>query len=82
MKTASVREVQHGFRHLLEWIADGESINVTSNRKIVARLVPPPPPAKKFMMPDFIARMRRDYPHEPVSDQRAADLIQEMRGER
>jgi antitoxin (DNA-binding transcriptional repressor) of toxin-antitoxin stability system len=83
MKTASVRDVQHRFRSLLGLIAEGESVEVTRNRRIVAWIVPPPAPkAKKVRMPDFLGRMRREYPHAPVSDRKAAALFDDMRGER
>ena len=82
MKTASVREVQHSFRHLLEWISEGETIEVTSRRQVVARIVPPPPRSRRIRMPDFVARMHREYPHPPVTDRQAAELIEELRGER
>jgi antitoxin (DNA-binding transcriptional repressor) of toxin-antitoxin stability system len=83
MKTATVREVQHGFRHLLTWIAEGESIQVTSRRQVVARIVPPPPSkSRRITMPDFVARMRREYPHAPATDGQAAALIEDLRGDR
>ena len=83
MKTATVREVQHGFRHLLARIAEGESIEVTCRRRVVARIVPPPAPrSPRIKMPDFLARMRREYPHRCVSDRQAAGLVGELRGER
>jgi antitoxin (DNA-binding transcriptional repressor) of toxin-antitoxin stability system len=83
MKTATVREVQHGFRHLLTWIAEGETIEITSRRQVVARIIPPPPPRmRKIKMPDFVARMRREYPHPRITDRQAAALIEDLRGER
>lgn len=83
MKVATVREVQHSFRSLLAWIAEGETVEVTRNRQVVARIVPPPmPKRRRIKMPDFVARMRREYPQRPASDRQAADLIAELRGER
>lgn len=83
MKTATVREVQHSFRSLLSLISEGETVEVTRNRRVVARIVPPPvSKSRRIKMPDFVSRMRREYPHRPVDDRRAADLISEMRGDR
>ena len=82
MKTASVREVQHGLRGLLEWIADGESVAITRNRQVVAWIMPPPTSGGKVKMPDFVARMQREYPHPVATDRQAADLVDAMRGER
>jgi len=63
-------------------IAEGETIEVTRNRQVVARIVPPPPRRRKVKMPDFVARMGREYPHKAVADRLAADLIADLRGER
>jgi antitoxin (DNA-binding transcriptional repressor) of toxin-antitoxin stability system len=83
MKVATVREVQHSFRKLLVWIAEGETVEVTRNRRVVARIIPPPVRgSRKIKMPDFVARMRREYPHPPVTDLQAADLVGNLRGER
>ena len=83
MKVATVREVQHSFRTLLAWVAEGETVEVTRNRQVVARIIPPPlPKGRKIKMPDFVARMRREYPHRPVTDRQAAELIAELRGAR
>ena len=61
MKTASVREVQHDLRRVLAWIAEGESVQVTRNRRVVARLVPPAARATPGL-PDFMARLERTFP--------------------
>lgn len=42
MKTASVREIRLAFPSVLKAIQDGESVAITSRRKIVATLCPPP----------------------------------------
>ena len=62
MKTASVRQIQHHFRDVLSWVKDGEEVEITSNRRVVARLMPPPSAkARKGKRPDFAARLRRIY---------------------
>jgi antitoxin (DNA-binding transcriptional repressor) of toxin-antitoxin stability system len=48
MKTASVREIRLAFPSVLKAIKDGETVAITSRRKIVATLCPPPrSPAKQ-----------------------------------
>jgi antitoxin (DNA-binding transcriptional repressor) of toxin-antitoxin stability system len=42
MKTASVRDIRLSFGRLLKSIQDGESVAITSRRKVVATLCPPP----------------------------------------
>ena len=43
MKTASVREVRNAFPKVLRHILNGESVAITSRRRIVATLTPPTP---------------------------------------
>ena len=42
MKTASIRQVRHAFPSVLRLIQNGESVAITSRRKVVATLNPPP----------------------------------------
>jgi antitoxin (DNA-binding transcriptional repressor) of toxin-antitoxin stability system len=63
----------------VNWIAEGETVEITRNRQIVAQIIPPPPPRhRKIRMPDFVARMRQKYPHHPVTDRQAVDLINDL----
>ena len=43
MKTATVRQVRHAFPSVLRLVQNGESVAITSHRKVVATLSPPPP---------------------------------------
>jgi antitoxin (DNA-binding transcriptional repressor) of toxin-antitoxin stability system len=49
MKTASIRQIRSKFPAVLRMIQNGESVAITSRRKIVATLTPPPAktPAKR-----------------------------------
>ena len=49
MKTASVRDIRLSFGRLLKSVQDGETVAITSRRKVVATLCPPPAskPAKR-----------------------------------
>jgi len=58
MKTASVREIRLAFPTLLKAVKDGETIAITSRRKIVATLGPPPSaPATKRPWSDLESRL-------------------------
>ena len=63
MKSASVRQIQHHFRDVLSWVKDGEEVEITSNRRVVARLTPPLQKIKKGKRkrPDFAGRLKRIY---------------------
>ena len=41
MKTATVRQIRNAFPSVLKIIHGGESVSITSRRKIVATLTPP-----------------------------------------
>ncbi len=58
MKTASVRQIQHHFSEVLEWIESGHEVIVTSRNKEVARITPSRKiPIKSLEWPDFLNRM-------------------------
>jgi antitoxin (DNA-binding transcriptional repressor) of toxin-antitoxin stability system len=42
MKTATVRQIRNAFPTVLRMLKNGESIAITSRRKVVATLSPPP----------------------------------------
>jgi antitoxin (DNA-binding transcriptional repressor) of toxin-antitoxin stability system len=41
MKTATVRQIRNAFPSVLRLIRNGESVAITSRRKVVATLIPP-----------------------------------------
>ncbi|MFA5264264.1 MAG: hypothetical protein WC378_10590 [Opitutaceae bacterium] len=58
MKTASVREIRLAFPSVLKAVKDGETVAITSRRKIVATLCPPPQkPANKRPWSDIDSRL-------------------------
>ena len=58
MKTASVREIRLAFPAVLKAVKDGETVAITSRRKIVATLGPPPAvPAGKRPWSDLARRL-------------------------
>ena len=79
MKTATVRQVQHDLRGLLAWVAEGETIEVTRNRQVVARIVPPP--RGEVALPDFLGRLRQSGLG-GVGGKPLSEIIDEQRGPR
>ena len=63
MKTANVRQLRHDFGSVMDWIAEGQQVEIVKKGKVIALLSPPPPPAKpkKFKLPDFEARQKRIF---------------------
>jgi antitoxin (DNA-binding transcriptional repressor) of toxin-antitoxin stability system len=61
MKTANVRQLRHHFGSVLDWIADGQQVEIVKKGKVIAVLSPPPRKSTKFKLPDFEARRKRIF---------------------
>lgn len=60
MKTATIRQVRHDFGTVLDWVAEGEQVEISKRGKVVALLSPPPAakPTRARSRPDFAARLK------------------------
>lgn len=66
MKTATIRQVRHDFSTVLDWVGEGEQVEISKHGKVVALLSPPPAarPRRAPKRPDFAARLKlRDGKH-------------------
>ena len=62
MKTANVRQLRHNFGSVLNWITDGQQVEIVKKGKVIALLSPPPrPKSKQLKLPDFEARRKRIF---------------------
>lgn len=67
MKSATIRDLRNAFPTVARWIEEGECVEITRSGKPFARLEPiKPETAKPLVMPDFLARMRKQFPHGKV----------------
>jgi antitoxin (DNA-binding transcriptional repressor) of toxin-antitoxin stability system len=73
MKTASVRDLRYAFKKIERLLRQGEEIQITKRRRVIARLVPETAEAAK-KLPDFAARLRAIY-GDKVLAVSGADLI-------
>lgn len=77
MTKASVRDLRYGFKKIERILHQGEEIQITKRRRVIARLIPEraEPPAEP---PDFLKRLRATYGSKilPVT---GADVIAEDR---
>jgi prevent-host-death family protein len=60
MKTATIRQVRHDFSSVLDWVAEGEQVEISKHGKVVALLTPPPAvkPTLRRKRPDLAARLK------------------------
>jgi prevent-host-death family protein len=80
MKTASVYDVQHHFSRVLAWVATGETVVISRHRVPVARLVPAKGKPVAVTMPDFMARLKKNYGDRLLPD--SQPLLDELREDR
>jgi prevent-host-death family protein len=79
MKTASVRDIRQDFGRVLSWIEDGEQVEITKRRRVVARLVPVETKARTLKWPDLAARRERTFPN-GIKGKPVSKIIDESRG--
>jgi antitoxin (DNA-binding transcriptional repressor) of toxin-antitoxin stability system len=80
MKTASNRDVRHHFSRVLEWVANGEQVDITHRRRSVARLVPVPGrKAGRRRMPDVTARLQKVFGKKVIPDWKVAKIMEANR---
>jgi prevent-host-death family protein len=80
MKTATVREIRNEFAKILRWVEDGEQVEITRRKRVVARLVPVKAKARKIEWPDFQARLKKTFPN-GVKGKPVSEILDEARGE-
>lgn len=60
MKQASVRDLRYDFKKIERLLHQGEEVQITKRRRVIARLVPESTEATR-KTPDFLARLRSIY---------------------
>jgi antitoxin (DNA-binding transcriptional repressor) of toxin-antitoxin stability system len=78
MKTATVRDLRYRFREVENLLREGDEIQITKRKRVIAKLVPsqpvPAPPR-----PHFLARLKKIYRNKPLK-MTGAELISRERG--
>jgi antitoxin (DNA-binding transcriptional repressor) of toxin-antitoxin stability system len=77
MVQASVRDLRYHFPKIERALKEGEEIQITKRKKVVARLVPERP-APPVQFPDYMARLKRTF-GDKVLKVSGAQLIREER---
>src|SRR5713226_1041292 len=78
MRKASVRQLRYRFSEVEGLLRDGEEIQITKRKRVIARLVPAKPAAPS-QRPDFLARLKRLYRGKPLRVT-GAELVARDRG--
>jgi antitoxin (DNA-binding transcriptional repressor) of toxin-antitoxin stability system len=61
MKKASVRDLRYRFSVVEELLRDGQEVQITKRKRVIARLLPPESKASHAPLPDFAARQRKIF---------------------
>jgi len=77
MKKASVRDLRYDFKKIERLLHEGEEVEITKRRRVIARLVPERKRRAK-KVPDFLARLRSIY-GDKVLAVSGAELVAEDR---
>jgi len=77
MKSASIRELRYAFKKIERLLRQGEEIQITKRRRVIARLIPEGQQSVK-QIPDFLARLHSIYGNKPLQVS-GAELVAEDR---
>lgn len=82
MKTATIRQVRHDFGTVLDWIGEGEQVEISKRGKIVALLSPPA--AVKLLRarkrPDLAARLKMRDGGRVITARAMNDILDHNKG--
>lgn len=62
-------------KEIFQLVAEGHDIVVTKHGKPIARITPEQVKAKPFQRPDFLARIREDFPEGNKTDQDPINIL-------
>ena len=77
MKKASIRDLRYEFKKIERLLLQGEEVQITKRKKVIARLTPESA-QPRAEMPDFLGRMRAIYGEKKMPTT-GADLMAEDR---
>jgi len=82
MRTATIRQVRHDFGAVLEWVSEGEQVQISNRGKIVALLSPPPAikPPRARQRPDLAARLKMRDGDRVIAASAMNDILDHNKG--
>lgn len=80
MKTTTVRQLRHDFGSVLEWIEDGEEVEISKRGEVVALLKPVQGRrVRQVKRPDFAARLKKLFPKGRIKGKPLAEHLRDER---
>ena len=77
MKKASIRDLRYAFKKIERLLHQGEEVQITKRRRVIARLVPEGMESSA-PVPDFLGRLRKIY-GEKMLTKSGAELLDDDR---
>jgi prevent-host-death family protein len=81
MKRATVRELRNNYSRVLQWVAEGEEVEVTRRGKVVARVVPPNVDTSAKVDWDQSAALNRRPWSRTLTAEESATILAESQGD-
>lgn len=82
MKTTNIRELKHATSTVLEWVEQGETVQITRYNKVVGVIVPPSAQKEQEMPPsDYYERLEKLF-FDKSKPMTGAEIVSYGRGER
>lgn len=78
MRKATVRDLRYRFSVVEDLLSEGQEVQITKRKRIIARLLPVQPSACP-RRPDFLGRLKKLYRGKPLKAT-AAELLSSERG--
>jgi antitoxin (DNA-binding transcriptional repressor) of toxin-antitoxin stability system len=78
MRKATVRDLRYRFSVVEDLLGEGEEVQITKRKRIIARLLPATPNSSP-RRPDFLARLKKLYRGKPLKVTNA-ELLSSERG--
>lgn len=81
MKTTNIRELKHATSTVLEWVEQGESVEITRRNKVVGIIVPPSSEKLDEIPSDYYQRLETLF-HDFSKPMTGTEIVSYGRGER
>lgn len=81
MKTTNIRELKHATSTVLEWVEQGETVEITRYNKVVAMIVPPQLEKSEDIPSDYYERLETLF-YDFTKPMTGTEIVSYGRGER